>query len=218
MLRLKVQPTDQRRAEFLTAERSERFSFRIDSSNLAFRWIQNLRFLDREETGRPRRFCPHTGSRVKGWGRLFPGQDSSLVRTPFLLHRRGRTDCRSPSGGALFRLAGGDSHHSLRGLFRSRWGIQGYLAGLRSHQSTGGGAGFDGHLTYLVGLRKPRFYTLLPAIFMGLTTIGALVYQGYNFFSQRLYVLGVSSLVLILLALFIISEARGVFFRRSPAG
>lgn len=36
---------------------------------------------------------------------------------------------------------------------------------------------------YLVGLRRPRLYTLLPAIFMGLITIGALVYQGYNFFS-----------------------------------
>ena len=71
---------------------------------------------------------------------------------------------------------------------------------------------------YLVGVRKPRIYTVLPAIFMGLTTIGALVYQGYNFFSQRLYVLGVTSLVLILLALFIILEVRGVFFRRSPAG
>ncbi len=71
---------------------------------------------------------------------------------------------------------------------------------------------------YLVGLRRPRLYTLLPAIFMGLTTIGALVYQGYDFFCQRLYVLGVTSLILILLVLFIISEARGVFFRRSPAG
>jgi len=71
---------------------------------------------------------------------------------------------------------------------------------------------------YLVGVRRPRLYTVLPAIFMGLTTVGALVYQGYNFFSQSLYVLGITSLVLILLALFIISEARGVFFRRSPPG
>jgi len=71
---------------------------------------------------------------------------------------------------------------------------------------------------YLVGVRRPRLYTVLPAIFMGLTTVGALVYQGYNFFSQSLYVLGMTSLVLILLALFIISEARGVFFRRSPPG
>jgi carbon starvation protein len=70
---------------------------------------------------------------------------------------------------------------------------------------------------YLVGLRKPRLYTLLPAIFMGLTTIGALVYQGYNFFSQRLYVLAVTSVVLVLLALFIMLEARSVFSWRSPA-
>jgi carbon starvation protein len=69
---------------------------------------------------------------------------------------------------------------------------------------------------YLVGLRKPRLYTVLPAIFMGLTTIGALAYQGYNFFAQGLYALGVTSAVLILLAFFIILEARSVF-RRIPA-
>lgn len=69
---------------------------------------------------------------------------------------------------------------------------------------------------YLVGLRKPRLCTVLPAIFMGLTTIGALAYQGYNFFAQGLYALGVTSAVLILLAFFIILEARSVF-RRIPA-
>jgi len=67
---------------------------------------------------------------------------------------------------------------------------------------------------YLVGLRKPRLYTVLPAIFMGLTTIGALVYQGYNFFFQRSYVLGITSLVLILLALSMTLEARSVLLSR----
>ncbi len=66
---------------------------------------------------------------------------------------------------------------------------------------------------YLVGLRRPRLYTVLPAVFMGLTAIGALLYQAYNFFSQRLYALGLTSVILVLLAVFIILEARRVFVR-----
>ncbi len=59
--------------------------------------------------------------------------------------------------------------------------------------------------SYLIGIRKPSKYTLYPAVFMIFTTIGALAWQGYKFFSspQPNYFLGVTSLILIGLAVFV---------------
>jgi carbon starvation protein len=59
--------------------------------------------------------------------------------------------------------------------------------------------------TYLIGVRKPTTYTLMPAVFMVITTIGALAWQAYRFFTapQPNWFLGGASLVLIGLALFV---------------
>jgi len=59
--------------------------------------------------------------------------------------------------------------------------------------------------TYLIGVRKPTTYTLMPAVFMVVTTIGALAWQSYRFFTapQPNWFLGSASLVLIGLALFV---------------
>ena len=59
--------------------------------------------------------------------------------------------------------------------------------------------------SYLIGIKKPSKFTLYPAIFMVFTTIGALAWQGFQFFShpQPNYFLGITSLVLIGLAFFV---------------
>ncbi len=59
--------------------------------------------------------------------------------------------------------------------------------------------------SYLIGIRKPAKYTLYPAVFMIVTTIGALAWQGFKFLSspQPNYFLGVTSLILIGLAVFV---------------
>ncbi len=62
---------------------------------------------------------------------------------------------------------------------------------------------------YLVGVKKPTKYTLYPAIFMILTTLAALIYQGYGHFfgSSPNYVLGTTSAVLFVLAIVVAGEA-----------
>jgi len=62
--------------------------------------------------------------------------------------------------------------------------------------------------TYLIGVRKPTTYTLVPAVFMVITTIGALAWQAYRFFTapQPNWFLGSASMVLIGLALFVGNE------------
>lgn len=64
--------------------------------------------------------------------------------------------------------------------------------------------------TYLVGVRKPTRFTLIPAIFMLLTTISALAWQAYRFFSaeEPKLLLGFIASVLIILALFVTYEAK----------
>ncbi len=59
--------------------------------------------------------------------------------------------------------------------------------------------------TYLIGVRKPTTYTLVPAVFMVITTIGALAWQAYRFMTapQPNWFLGGTSVVLIGLALFV---------------
>jgi carbon starvation protein len=63
---------------------------------------------------------------------------------------------------------------------------------------------------YLVGIKKPRIYTVIPAIFMTITTVGALIYQLIGFIDTGQIVLAIVSVVLVILALFMVWEARGV--------
>ncbi|MCJ7680706.1 MAG: carbon starvation protein A [Candidatus Aminicenantes bacterium] len=66
--------------------------------------------------------------------------------------------------------------------------------------------------SYLVGIKKPKVYTIVPAYFMLITTLAALVYQGVNFFKSGGYLLGGICMFLIILALFIVYEAREILF------
>ncbi|MGD8534660.1 MAG: carbon starvation protein A [Candidatus Aminicenantes bacterium] len=68
--------------------------------------------------------------------------------------------------------------------------------------------------SYLVGIKRPKKYTVYPAIFMLLTTLGALVYQGYTFFKTQSYLLGCLCVILIILAAIIVYEARAILFSR----
>lgn len=63
---------------------------------------------------------------------------------------------------------------------------------------------------YLVGIRKPRIYTVIPALFMIATTLGALIYQMIGFIQQGNITLATLSILLVGLALFVIYEARAV--------
>lgn len=66
--------------------------------------------------------------------------------------------------------------------------------------------------SYLVGIKRPKAYTICPASFMLITTLGALGYQGYHFFKSKSYLLGSVSLVLIILAIIIVYDARKILF------
>jgi len=70
--------------------------------------------------------------------------------------------------------------------------------------------------SYLVSIKSPTKYTIYPAYFMLLTTIAALAYQGYHFFHQKNFFLGIISYFLILLAFIIIYDARTVLFSLKP--
>jgi carbon starvation protein len=72
--------------------------------------------------------------------------------------------------------------------------------------------------SWLVSRGKPRLYTLLPALFMLATSVGALVYQGLGFLRQDRYLLAAVSLGLMILAGFIAWEARGLLQIRRAAG
>lgn len=67
--------------------------------------------------------------------------------------------------------------------------------------------------SYLVGVKKPAVYTAIPAIFMLITTMGALIYQMIVFFGSgtaRGYLLGTVSLMLVTLAIYIAFEAKDI--------
>ena len=66
--------------------------------------------------------------------------------------------------------------------------------------------------SYLVGIKRPKKYTVYPAYFMLFTTMAALIYQGYHFFQAHSYFLGGISLILICLASIIVYDARYVLF------
>jgi carbon starvation protein len=59
---------------------------------------------------------------------------------------------------------------------------------------------------WLVGMKKPSRYTLYPGIFMLLTTIAALVILALKFIPERDYLLGGTSIILLILALLVVVE------------
>jgi len=63
---------------------------------------------------------------------------------------------------------------------------------------------------WLVGVGRPRLYTLLPALFMLATAVGALAWQGTGFLRQGKTALGVVVFGLVALAAFVAWEARGL--------
>jgi carbon starvation protein len=68
---------------------------------------------------------------------------------------------------------------------------------------------------FLIGVKKPAIYTVIPAIFMLLTTTGALFYKTFYFFNKggsQGIVLGTVSIVLVALAVYISFEAKDVLF------
>jgi carbon starvation protein len=58
---------------------------------------------------------------------------------------------------------------------------------------------------YLLRKRRPIVFTLVPAVFMLITTCGALIWQGWGYFSsaQPVYTLAIAAVVLLALALFV---------------
>jgi carbon starvation protein len=66
--------------------------------------------------------------------------------------------------------------------------------------------------SYLVAIKRPKKYTLYPAYFMLLTTLAALVYQGTKFFKEGSFLLASVSVLLIVLALIIVYDARHILF------
>lgn len=61
---------------------------------------------------------------------------------------------------------------------------------------------------YFVGIRKPSFYTLIPAVFMLMTTMSALVWQGYHHFTVTgNYLLGCVSSLLLVMAVVVALDA-----------
>jgi carbon starvation protein len=66
---------------------------------------------------------------------------------------------------------------------------------------------------YLVGVRKPGIYTIIPAIIMLVTTIAALIYKMVEFFGaggSNNYILGSISIVLIILSIYVALEAKDI--------
>lgn len=61
---------------------------------------------------------------------------------------------------------------------------------------------------YLIGVRRPAHFTLLPGIFMLATTISALVWQGYqHLFVKTNWLLGSLCVVLLILAVLVVFDA-----------
>ena len=60
---------------------------------------------------------------------------------------------------------------------------------------------------WLVGLKKPSRYTLIPAVFMLLTTVAALVVLALKYIPEGNYLLGGTSVLLLILAVLVVFEA-----------
>ena len=72
--------------------------------------------------------------------------------------------------------------------------------------------------SYLVAIKRPKKYTLYPAYFMLVTTLAALIYQGTKFFKEESFLLAGVSVLLIVLALVIVYEARHILFNLKSNG
>ena len=76
--------------------------------------------------------------------------------------------------------------------------------------------------SYLVGVRKPSTFTVLPAIFMSATTVAALLWLAFNrasgFFFTSKRTLGVTALLLVVLAGYMVLEGVRVFRRLRVMG
>lgn len=59
---------------------------------------------------------------------------------------------------------------------------------------------------YLMAKRRPTRYTLVPGVFMFVTTVAALVYKTTQFIPQKMYLLATISVVLTILAIFMLVE------------
>ncbi len=72
---------------------------------------------------------------------------------------------------------------------------------------------------YLVGVRRPSIYAVIPGIIMLCTTVAALLYQGYGFITaeQSNWLLGLLSFALALLGLYVVAEAVPRFFEQQRA-
>ncbi len=73
---------------------------------------------------------------------------------------------------------------------------------------------------YLLGKKKPTIYTIIPGIFMLITTVAALYWQGFHFFIPEAggkvnNLLGIICIALIFLAMFVAYEAFKVFMENS---
>jgi len=68
--------------------------------------------------------------------------------------------------------------------------------------------------SYLVGVKKPKKYTIYPAYFMLLTTLAALVLQVFSSLRTGSFILSTVSIVLIILALVIVYDARSILFSK----
>jgi len=68
---------------------------------------------------------------------------------------------------------------------------------------------------WLIKMGKKVIYTLIPAVFMLIITISALIYQLINFIGTKSYTLSIISIILIILALAVVWSAKFVFIRRS---
>ncbi len=66
--------------------------------------------------------------------------------------------------------------------------------------------------SYLVAIKRPTKFTLYPAYFMLMTTLAALVFQGIRFFRDGSFLLAIVTVLLIVLALVIVYEARNILF------
>jgi len=69
--------------------------------------------------------------------------------------------------------------------------------------------------SYLVGIKRPKKYTVYPALFMLVTTLGALIYQGFHFFKKESHLMGCISIILIVLAIIIVYDARAILFKKT---
>lgn len=67
---------------------------------------------------------------------------------------------------------------------------------------------------YLVGIKRPALYTLIPAVFMLITTVAALLWEGYtNLLVKNNYILGILCVLFLFLAIIVAIDAINVLIK-----